>query len=78
MKATDSILTKQNDEYQLARSVNTILHVIQDFTPYACRRELENRLYDFFEKDEIELNVAGVLVPVILLNIVLAAAFVAV
>lgn len=44
------------DRMAAKRSVEFLLHLLHDFIPHFAVREVEDRLYEAFEKDGIELT----------------------
>lgn len=54
--AYKEMLKIDQDKMALKRSVDLLLHLLHDFIPRSSLREAENRLYESFEKDGIELT----------------------
>ena len=56
MITTDLIWTVDPEKQAIRRSIYAIYREIRDFVPDACHDRMMERLYEFFEKNDLELT----------------------
>jgi hypothetical protein len=54
--AYDQMLKVDQDKMAIRKTVDLLLHLLQDFIPNSALRDAERTLYEAFEKDGIELT----------------------